>query len=364
MPDVLSMKCLPGTEILVVLALGTALVVAAAGALGGRMNSAIWRRTVWQAATLALLLLIACELTGLGSFLADWTSGPAPVAVVDVVASAEASLGRGPVAEPCFRLPEDPRHDAREPERAADALFLLPLDGESAGFESDHQAWPGSAPVLTVASAAEDSVSLLKGGGAEDGGPLAGAAPAPEAAVCSGWASSVFRSPWLVWTWGLGTLAIICRIVRCRLLLWGFAVGWSCARDGKWEARVEGLTHRLGMRRRVRIRSSDRLVTPVALGIFRPAVVLPLTFADDFDCRQQDVILAHELAHLAARDPLWQLLADVAAAVLWWHPLAWWSRRQLPRLVNRQPTKPVWWYPEVPKFWPTVWSRWGIGIPI
>ncbi|KAF0172204.1 MAG: peptidase M56 BlaR1, partial [Limisphaerales bacterium] len=33
-------------------------------------------------------------------------------------------------------------------------------------------------------------------------------------------------------------------------------------------------------------------------------------------------------AHLAARDPLWQLLADLVTAALWWHPLAWVARRQ------------------------------------
>ena len=40
-------------------------------------------------------------------------------------------------------------------------------------------------------------------------------------------------------------------------------------------------------------------------------------------------MLAHELAHLAGNDPAWYLLADILAAALWWHPLIWWSRRQL-----------------------------------
>ena len=42
-------------------------------------------------------------------------------------------------------------------------------------------------------------------------------------------------------------------------------------------------------------------------------------------------MLAHELAHLAAHDPLWYLLADVSSAALWWHPQAWWARRRLHR---------------------------------
>jgi len=43
------------------------------------------------------------------------------------------------------------------------------------------------------------------------------------------------------------------------------------------------------------------------------------------------VMLAHELAHLAAHDPFWFALADLFCALAWWHPLAWWMRRQFHR---------------------------------
>ena len=48
-----------------------------------------------------------------------------------------------------------------------------------------------------------------------------------------------------------------------------------------------------------------------------------------FDAARQDSMLAHELAHLAAHDTCWCLLADAATAVLWWHPGVWWLRRQM-----------------------------------
>jgi hypothetical protein len=40
-------------------------------------------------------------------------------------------------------------------------------------------------------------------------------------------------------------------------------------------------------------------------------------------------MLTHELAHLAAHDPLWHFIADLVSALLWWHPGVWWLRRQL-----------------------------------
>jgi hypothetical protein len=59
-----------------------------------------------------------------------------------------------------------------------------------------------------------------------------------------------------------------------------------------------------------------------------PTVGLPERFQARFAPTKQEAMLAHELAHLAARDPFWFLLADLAAAFLWWHPAVWWLRRQ------------------------------------
>ncbi|MEQ2008048.1 MAG: M56 family metallopeptidase [Limisphaerales bacterium] len=92
--------------------------------------------------------------------------------------------------------------------------------------------------------------------------------------------------------------------------------------------RVQSLAARLGLRRRVRVLASERLRAPAAFGWVRPGVAVPGDFTGRFAPAQQDVMLAHELAHLAARDPLWQLLADLVTAALWWHPLAWVARRQ------------------------------------
>ena len=52
-------------------------------------------------------------------------------------------------------------------------------------------------------------------------------------------------------------------------------------------------------------------------------------FTRRFTNEQQDAMLAHELAHLAAHDPLWHALADLVTAMLWWHPLAWLAKQQL-----------------------------------
>lgn len=62
---------------------------------------------------------------------------------------------------------------------------------------------------------------------------------------------------------------------------------------------------------------------PAVLWSSRSLILLPADFARRFSTEQRALVLAHEQAHLARRDPLWSLLAEVIAALLWFHPLAW-----------------------------------------
>jgi tetratricopeptide (TPR) repeat protein len=124
-------------------------------------------------------------------------------------------------------------------------------------------------------------------------------------------------------------VAIAARAVYARALLSAFRRRGAAASDGPLCQRADRLARRLGIRRQVCMLEAPGLAAPVAFGSLRPVVALPVGFADELDARQQDAVLAHELAHLAAGDPAWQSVADLLCAALWWHPLAWWSRRRL-----------------------------------
>jgi beta-lactamase regulating signal transducer with metallopeptidase domain len=55
------------------------------------------------------------------------------------------------------------------------------------------------------------------------------------------------------------------------------------------------------------------------IGVLRPVIVIP----ERFRGTEREAALAHESAHVRRRDPLTQLLARLACAVWWFHPLAW-----------------------------------------
>ncbi len=134
---------------------------------------------------------------------------------------------------------------------------------------------------------------------------------------------------WLVaLVWTAGAAVVAGRAAVARVLLVRLRRRRAPA-DAVLRRRVRSVAERVGLRRRVRLVESRALAAPLAFGVVRPTVVLPRAFAHDFDAPAQEAVLAHELAHLAARDPLWLLAADAATVLLWWHPLVWMARRRL-----------------------------------
>lgn len=68
---------------------------------------------------------------------------------------------------------------------------------------------------------------------------------------------------------------------------------------------------------------------PAVLWAPRSLLLIPADFLECFDADERCLVLQHEFTHLRRGDALWSLLADIAGALLWFHPLAWLA---LPRL--------------------------------
>jgi uncharacterized protein (TIGR03435 family) len=72
----------------------------------------------------------------------------------------------------------------------------------------------------------------------------------------------------------------------------------------------------------VDVRVSDRVSTPVTLGVLRPVIVLPVDWRE-WDATTLQSVLAHERSHATRRDPAVQLLSLIHRAALWHSPLSW-----------------------------------------
>ncbi len=80
--------------------------------------------------------------------------------------------------------------------------------------------------------------------------------------------------------------------------------------------------------RTVEFRLSGETASPAVTGIFRPVVLLPAV-ADTWAEADLAAVLVHELGHVARRDCLLNLLADVAAIVYWCNPAVRFAARRV-----------------------------------
>lgn len=174
----------------------------------------------------------------------------------------------------------------------------------------------GNLPVESSASLPTVSNSELR---AASG--LEPAAPDPQPAA----PSAVW---WPAWLWLAGTLVVALWAALPRLWLTFVRRRRATLDPPDTAQRVQTLATRLRLGGSIRVFASAKLAGPIAFGVRRPSVGLPADFWTANSLAEQDAMLAHELAHLAAQDPFWLALADALVAGLWWHPLVWWARRQ------------------------------------
>jgi beta-lactamase regulating signal transducer with metallopeptidase domain/protocatechuate 3,4-dioxygenase beta subunit len=260
------------------------LLTAALFALGARRASAATRHLAWALALYGLLALPVLSLA-----LPGWQVPVLPRLTAD---GSSGATGPVPVPDPA---PGTPSEAGRFP-------------GPGFRSESRPAPQPGTDRPI-VATALEQPVR------SETVAPL----PADEA------------HPWSAWVlaaWAGGACLVLTPMLVGLAGLWCLARKAQRIRDQSWAALAESLACRLGLNRRVTLLRCVRGTMPMTCGVVRPVVLLPVE-ADDWPAERRRLVLLHELAHVRRRDCLSQLLAQVACALYWFHPLAWVAARQL-----------------------------------
>jgi multidrug efflux pump subunit AcrA (membrane-fusion protein) len=134
-------------------------------------------------------------------------------------------------------------------------------------------------------------------------------------------AAPVRRFDWQ--TAALGLYAVVALILLLRTAV-GLTMGLWMLRTsrptGTWTEAIE-------------IRECDRAASPLTLGIFRPAIVLPQDWRD-WPQTTLRAVLAHERSHVRRRDPALQLVSTLHRSVLWHSPASWLLHRSIVRIAE------------------------------
>ena len=134
--------------------------------------------------------------------------------------------------------------------------------------------------------------------------------------------------PWIVMLWASGVATLLLRMAgglwwvrRLQRQAWP-EVGTH------WQSRADALARTLGLRHGIRVRLFDG-DAPLAIGWWRPMVLLPAALIARMPAGLLEALLAHELAHIRRHDYLVNLLQAVVEALLFYHPVVWWLSRRI-----------------------------------
>lgn len=98
--------------------------------------------------------------------------------------------------------------------------------------------------------------------------------------------------------------------------------------DSGLSAQLDSLILKMGYEGSVVLRESAELASAATVGCWRPYILLPTDWTT-WTYQQRQVVLAHELAHIASRDAISWLVAQVGLVLHFYHPLVHWLARQL-----------------------------------
>jgi beta-lactamase regulating signal transducer with metallopeptidase domain len=159
----------------------------------------------------------------------------------------------------------------------------------------------------------------------------------PGTAAISSAGSPIERFSWQrlllgVWIAG-GTLGVFLLIVAWRRLTDLFA-GRRRLRQGPTTKILARLSRDAGLSRSPRLTVSDRLRSPATIGIFSPQICIPSRVLGELSADQQEALLAHELAHIVRRDPLWFLLLRLVERAFFFQPLNSVARRECEEIAE------------------------------
>jgi beta-lactamase regulating signal transducer with metallopeptidase domain len=137
--------------------------------------------------------------------------------------------------------------------------------------------------------------------------------------------------PWVGLLWGAGAVVMLGTAVARHCMFWRRVSRFSrpLPAGGETERWLEESRQLLRVPRQVRLRTLERLGSPVVFGFFRPFILLPPEVAGPLTAGEARHIFLHELAHIRCRDVLANWLLIAARALHWFNPFVWMALRQI-----------------------------------
>lgn len=132
----------------------------------------------------------------------------------------------------------------------------------------------------------------------------------------------------------LGTLAVGCWFAFCWFLSGLSVIRGSRPAPGEWLSEARHVAARLGYAGTVEVRETNGNGSPHVAGLLHSVVMMPPS-ARQWTTEERQAAFVHELTHIRRHDRRTQALAQLACAIYWFNPLAWYAAAGLARERER-----------------------------
>jgi beta-lactamase regulating signal transducer with metallopeptidase domain len=158
--------------------------------------------------------------------------------------------------------------------------------------------------------------------------PLFGSSPV---SAVSGHAPITVPGSWAVYVFAAWALVASVGLLRVVYGVWQVhRLRQSCTDLESVDPQLKSSIEEVWTGKRLpRISVSDAARVPVAIGFFRPMIVLPAWVVEDLSPAELNTILLHEAAHLRRRDHWTNLAQKVLHALFFFHPAVWWIENRI-----------------------------------
>lgn len=130
--------------------------------------------------------------------------------------------------------------------------------------------------------------------------------------------------PYLVYFWVIGVVFYFIRHMGNFVALKQLKARSQQSVPKKILKSIENIKFRVGLNFTVDFRLSSEITVPIAYGLFKPIVLLPLGLVMQLSPAQLEAIIAHELAHIRRHDFAVNLMQSVLEILFFYHPAFWW----------------------------------------
>jgi beta-lactamase regulating signal transducer with metallopeptidase domain len=118
-------------------------------------------------------------------------------------------------------------------------------------------------------------------------------------------------------TWGVVGLLLLVRLSRSCWRVVQLRRSSRPLQNESFRVLLEDVGRKLGAHQVPHLLMSGRVITPIAVGLGRPAVILPERLVGAIRDDEMRDVLIHEVAHIRRRDHLIVLLQELARALFW-----------------------------------------------